>query len=48
MILLLFAVAAAQSANVQFFRAKALDASPINPRNTQSPAGSPRLEMVAS
>ena len=47
-ILLLFAVAAAQSANVQFFRSKALDASPINPRNTQSPADSPRGKIIAA
>jgi peptidoglycan glycosyltransferase len=35
-ILLLFVVVAAQSANLQFFRASALNTSPINPRNEVS------------
>ncbi|HEV2426760.1 MAG TPA: penicillin-binding transpeptidase domain-containing protein, partial [Acidimicrobiales bacterium] len=33
-ILILFLVVAAQALNVQFFKSKHLDASPINPRNT--------------
>ena len=48
MILLLFVLVAAQSANIQFFRSKALDASPINPRNTQSTADAARGEIFAA
>ena len=47
-ILLLFVLVAAQAANIQFFRAKALDASTINPRNTQSNAGAVRGEIFAA
>lgn len=47
-ILLLFVLVAAQSANVQFFRAKALDASPLNPRNTTTSSTTPRGEIVAA
>jgi peptidoglycan glycosyltransferase len=47
-ILLLFVVVAAQSANLQFFRAKALDASPLNPRVSQASSNSPRGEIVAA
>ncbi len=47
-ILLLFVVVAAQSANLQFFRAKALDASPLNPRNNQVNVNAPRGEIIAA
>ena len=47
-VLLLFAIVAAQALNVQFFRAKALDASPINPRVFQSSSTAPRGEIVAA
>lgn len=47
-ILLLFVVVAGQSVNLQFFRAKALDASPINPRNSTATNTAPRGEIVAS
>jgi peptidoglycan glycosyltransferase len=47
-ILLLFVVVAAQSANLQFFRAKALDASPINPRNNNVTTNAPRGEIIAA
>jgi peptidoglycan glycosyltransferase len=47
-ILLLFVLVAAQSANLQFFRAKALDASPINPRNAVVVAGAARGEIFAA
>jgi penicillin-binding protein A len=47
-ILLLFVVVAAQSANLQFFRSKALDASPINPRNNEANTNAPRGEIVAA
>ncbi|HET8989638.1 MAG TPA: penicillin-binding transpeptidase domain-containing protein [Acidimicrobiales bacterium] len=47
-ILLLFAVVVGQSINLQFFRAKALDASPINPRNNTVVANQPRGEIVAA
>jgi peptidoglycan glycosyltransferase len=47
-ILLLFVVVAAQSANLQFFRAKALDASPINPRNEVVASNTPRGEIFAA
>ncbi|HVA70219.1 MAG TPA: penicillin-binding transpeptidase domain-containing protein [Acidimicrobiales bacterium] len=47
-ILLLFVVVAAQSANLQFFRAKALDNSPLNPRNSQASNNAPRGQIVAA
>jgi peptidoglycan glycosyltransferase len=47
-ILLLFVVVAAQSANLQFFRAKALDNSLQNPRNSQASNNSPRGQIVAA
>ena len=47
-ILLLFAVVAAQSANIQFFRASALDSSSINPRVSSSSTVYPRGEIVAA
>ncbi len=47
-ILLLFAVVAAQSANVQFFRAPALDASPLNPRVAQASTLYARGQIVAA
>jgi len=47
-ILLLFVVVAAQSANLQFFRSKALDASPLNPRNNVTTTNAPRGEIFAA
>jgi peptidoglycan glycosyltransferase len=47
-ILLLFAVVAAQSANLQFFRSKALDASPLNPRNSEASTNAPRGKIFAA
>jgi len=47
-ILLLFVVIAAQSANLQFFRSKALDASPLNPRNNTVTANGPRGTIFAA
>ena len=47
-ILLLFAVVAVQAANIQFFRAPALDASPQNPRVSQASSLYPRGEIVAA
>ncbi len=47
-ILLLFVVVAAQSANIQFFRASALDKSPLNPRNNETTSAYPRGEIVAA
>jgi peptidoglycan glycosyltransferase len=47
-ILLLFVVVVGQSANLQFFRAKSLDASPINPRNSTATNTAPRGEIVAA
>jgi peptidoglycan glycosyltransferase len=47
-ILLLFAVVAVQSANIQFFRAPALDASAINPRNNNPSGMFPRGEIFAA
>ncbi len=47
-ILLLFAVAAAQAANIQFFKAPSLDASPTNPRNTNSSSSYPRGQINAA
>ncbi len=48
MILLLFVVVAAQSANLQFFRAKALDASPLNPRISEASSNAPRGKVFAA
>lgn len=47
-ILVLFLVVAAQSANLQFFRAKALDSSPINPRNNVATTNAPRGAIIAA
>jgi penicillin-binding protein A len=47
-ILVLFAVIVAQSANIQFFRSKSLDANPNNPSNTNPSAQYPRGEILAS
>ncbi len=47
-ILLLFAVIIAQSANIQFFRAPALNASPNNPRNSNPSNQFPRGEILAA
>lgn len=47
-ILLLFVVIAGQSANLQFFRAKSLDASPLNPRNNVATNDQLRGEIVSS
>src|ERR1019366_2493737 len=47
-ILLLFVVVAAQSANLQFFRAKALDESPQNPRVSQASSNAPRGKIFAA
>jgi peptidoglycan glycosyltransferase len=47
-ILLLFAVVAVQAANIQFFRAPALDASPQNPRVSQASSLYPRGQIVAA
>ncbi len=47
-ILLLFVVVAAQSANLQFFRSKSLAASPENPRNNQSTANAQRGTIFAA
>jgi len=47
-ILLLFAVIVAQSANIQFFRAPALTASPNNPRNLNPSGQFPRGEILAA
>jgi len=47
-ILLLFAVVAAQSANLQFFRSKSLAASQLNPRNNQSTADVQRGTIFAA
>jgi peptidoglycan glycosyltransferase len=47
-ILLLFVVVAAQSANLQFFRATALDTSPINPRVSEASTNAPRGEIFAA
>jgi peptidoglycan glycosyltransferase len=46
-ILVLFAVIVAQSANIQFFRSKSLDANPNNPSNTNPSAQYPRGEIFA-
>ena len=47
-ILLLFALAAGQSANIQFFRAAALDAAPTNPRITQASTLYARGDIIAA
>ena len=47
-ILLLLAVVAVQAANIQFFKASALNASPINPRLTTATNSSPRGDIVAA
>ena len=47
-VLLLFVVVAAQAANVQFFRASALDKSNLNPRNYVSLTQYPRGEIIAA
>jgi penicillin-binding protein A len=47
-ILVLFAVIVAQSANIQFFRSKSLDANPNNPSNTNPSAQYPRGEIFAA
>jgi peptidoglycan glycosyltransferase len=47
-ILLLFAVAATQAANIQFFKAPALDANPSNPRNNNSSTKFPRGQIDAA
>ncbi len=47
-ILLLFVVIVAQSANIQFFRAPALIASPSNPRNLNPSGQFPRGEILAA
>jgi len=47
-ILLLFVVIAAQSAYVQYFRAGALDASPLNPRVSSVSSSAPRGQILAA
>jgi peptidoglycan glycosyltransferase len=47
-ILLLFAVVAVQAANVQFFRAPSLVASPINPRIVTASVAYPRGDIYAA
>ncbi len=47
-ILLLFAVVIAQSANIQFFKASSLNASPDNPRNVNPSGQFPRGEIIAA
>ncbi|MDE3083381.1 MAG: hypothetical protein KGJ39_08195 [Acidobacteriota bacterium] len=47
-ILLLFAAVAAQAINIQYFRAAALDASPLNPRISTASEQYPRGEIVAA
>jgi peptidoglycan glycosyltransferase len=47
-ILLLFALVAVQAASIQFFRAAALDKSPINPRVTTASTQFARGEIVAA
>ena len=46
--MVLFGVIAVQSANIQFFRAPALDASPENPRVSSASTLYPRGEIVAA
>ena len=47
-ILLLLAVVAVQAANIQFFKASALNASPLNPRLTTASTNFPRGDIVAA
>ncbi len=47
-IVLLFVAVAVQAMNVQFFRASALDASPLNPRNSSTSSQFPRGQIVAA
>ncbi len=47
-LLVLFAVIVAQSANIQFFRAPSLNASPNNPRNLNPSGNFPRGEILAA
>jgi peptidoglycan glycosyltransferase len=47
-ILLLFVVVAAQAASIQYFRAPALDASPLNPRVNSVSTTSPRGQILAA
>ncbi len=47
-LLVLFAILAAQAVNVQYVRAPGLDASVLNPRNTQAGLQYPRGEIVAA
>jgi peptidoglycan glycosyltransferase len=47
-ILLLFVVVAAQSAYVQYFRAGALNASPLNPRVSSVSTSAPRGQILAA
>ena len=47
-ILLLFVAVAVQAANIQFVRAKALDASPLNPRGYASSTSAPRGQIIAA
>jgi peptidoglycan glycosyltransferase len=47
-LLLLFAVIVAQSANIQFFRAPSLNASSNNPRNVNPSGNFPRGEILAA
>lgn len=47
-ILVLFLVVALQAVNIQFFRSKALSASPLNPRNISGQALYARGEIVAA
>lgn len=47
-IFLLFAAVVAQAANVQFFRAGALNASPLNPRNTMGASLFQRGSIIAA
>jgi peptidoglycan glycosyltransferase len=46
-ILLLFAVVIAQAADIQFFKASTLNASPNNPRNSNPAGNFPRGEILA-
>jgi peptidoglycan glycosyltransferase len=48
LLLLLFAVIVAQAANIQFFRAPALDASSNNPRNVNPSGNFPRGQILAA
>jgi len=47
-ILLLFVIVAGQSAYVQYFRAGALDASPLNPKVTSVSSSAPRGQILAA